>query len=61
VAPNDTEEGRKANRRVDVYVWGLVDQSKIETEEVQRRRLRETGTTEAPLLPISPQELEELR
>ncbi len=61
VAPNDTEEGRKANRRVDVYVRGLVDQSKIETEEVQRRRLRETGTTEAPLLPISPQELEELR
>ncbi|HOV60482.1 MAG TPA: flagellar motor protein MotB [Candidatus Hydrogenedentes bacterium] len=61
VAPNATEEGRKANRRVDIYVRGLVDKTKIETEEVQRRRQQETGTTEAPLLPISPRELEELR
>jgi len=61
VAPNATEEGRKANRRVDIYVRGLVDKTKIETEDVQRRRLQETGTTEAPLLPISPRELEELR
>lgn len=61
VAPNDTEEGRKANRRVDIYVRGLVDKTKIETEEVQRKRLRETGSPEAPLLPISPRELEELR
>ncbi|HPO30428.1 MAG TPA: flagellar motor protein MotB [Candidatus Hydrogenedentes bacterium] len=61
VAPNATEEGRKANRRVDIYVRGRVDKTKIETEDVQRRGLQETGTTEAPLLPISPRELEELR
>lgn len=61
VAPNTTEEGRRANRRVDIYVRGLVDKTRIETEDVQRRRLRETGTTEAPLLPISPRELEDLR
>lgn len=30
VAPNDTEEGRSANRRVDIYIRGLVDRERIE-------------------------------
>ena len=30
-APNDTEEGRRANRRVEVYVRGLVDRQKLDS------------------------------
>lgn len=30
VAPNDTEEGRVANRRVDVYIRGLVNRDRVE-------------------------------
>lgn len=35
VAPNTTEEGRTANRRVDIYVRGLLTQS--ETEDLRER------------------------
>ncbi len=59
VASNLTQEGREANRRVDIFVRGLVDQSKMETLEESMRRL---GGPEIPeALPVSPRELEELR
>jgi chemotaxis protein MotB len=54
-ATNLTEEGRRANRRVEIYVRGLVDKSKIESlaEGVEERG-------EAPP-PITPQGYDALR
>jgi len=59
VATNATEEGRQANRRVELYVRGLVDKSRMEGLEGPVEGV-ETG---APLerIPLSPWELEELR
>jgi hypothetical protein len=30
LASNNTDEGRRANRRVEIYVRGLVDKQKLE-------------------------------
>ena len=59
VALNDTEAGRRANRRVELYVRGLVDQDKIEALEPGPDAFGETRPTR--LLPLSPQELDEVR
>ena len=56
-ATNATEEGRIANRRVEIFVRGLVDPSTIES-------LGElpSGLEESPAFdPLSPQEFNELR
>lgn len=59
VATNETEEGRAANRRVEIYVRGLLDKNKLnrllqglETDPLQGPRTE---------LPLSPADLEELR
>lgn len=59
MASNTTAEGRRANRRVDVFVRGLVDESTMDKLEESMRRL---GAPEIPdQLPVSPRELDELR
>lgn len=59
VATNTTIEGQQANRRVELYVRGLVDQSRMEGLEGRGSE----GVTGAPAeqIPASPRELEELR
>lgn len=58
LATNNTEEGRNANRRVEIFVRGLVDKTRVES-------LREglaTPGMEAPAAPaVSPRELNTLR
>ncbi len=58
LATNNTEEGRNANRRVEIFVRGLVDKTRVES-------LREglaTPGVEAPAAPaVSPRELNTLR
>jgi len=58
VATNATEEGRAANRRVELYVRGLVDQRRMESLEASPGE-----AAGAPLgtVPVSPRELEEFR
>ncbi len=59
LATNDTEEGRTANRRVELYVRGLVDQSKIDS--LRGGAGDPLGPTSPQELPITPSELNELR
>ena len=59
IATNSTEEGRSANRRVEIYVRGLLDKQKLNTllqgmETDEPEEERET-------LPLSPRELDDLR
>jgi len=59
LATNNTEEGRRANRRVEIYVRGLVDRSRMES---LREEMRSLGGPDAPAaLPVSPRELDEMR
>lgn len=59
LATNDSPEGRAANRRVELYVRGLVNKNKL---EALRGLEDEPGMEPAPLeLPIAPRELEGLR
>jgi len=58
VATNATEEGRNANRRVEIYVRGLVDRRKIELLQGESETLEES---EAPGMPVSPRQLTDLR
>ena len=59
LATNDTEEGRAANRRVEIYVRGLLDKNKL------NRLLQGLESGQPPAerrdLPITPLELDELR
>lgn len=58
-ATNDTEEGRRANRRVEIYVRGLVPAGRM---DALRDGSGEVLGPPAPLaLPITPRELSELR
>lgn len=57
MATNETEEGRAANRRVEIYVRGLLDKNKLNT----LLQGIETGQPAREELPISPSELDELR
>jgi chemotaxis protein MotB len=58
-ASNNTEDGRRANRRVEIFVRGLVDKSKIDP---LRERTAVPGGSESPAAAaISPRELTELR
>jgi chemotaxis protein MotB len=50
IAPNDTEEGRVANRRVEVYVRGLIDRSKIRQLEKGLRTLENKAASPEPML-----------
>lgn len=59
MATNDTEEGRRTNRRVEIYVRGLVDTGRMDA-------LRDgSGAALGPpapvALPVSPRELVDLR
>lgn len=59
LASNTTEEGRRANRRVEIFVRGLVDKSKMDS-------LRETGVLpveedSTSATAISPREFNDLR
>lgn len=58
VATNDTADGRRANRRVEIYVRGLVDHERVESLFERGRR---PSWDAGPLLPLSPRELEEMR
>jgi len=59
LATNETEEGRAANRRVEIYVRGLLDKNNL------NRLLQGLDTGRAPAdpfdLPITPTEYDELR
>lgn len=59
IATNETEEGRAANRRVEIYVRGLLDKNKL------NRLLQglENGQTpeQRSDLPLSPADLDDLR
>lgn len=59
IATNATEEGRAANRRVEIYVRGLLDKDKLNT------LLQGLDTEGAPEqrdeLPLSPGDLDDLR
>ena len=58
-ASNNTEEGRRANRRVEVFVRGLVDKSKI--DPLRERTAVPDGSESPAAEAISPRELTELR
>ena len=59
MATNTTPEGRATNRRVEIFVRGLIDKSTIES---LRGEMETLGGPEVPmLLPISPAELEPMR
>lgn len=49
MAPNDTDEGRAANRRVDVYIRGLVDRDRVEA--IDERFESMGGTGQQPVTP----------
>lgn len=59
LATNETEEGRAANRRVEIYVRGLLDKNKL------NRLLQGLDTGQPPPepyeLPLTPAEYDELR
>ncbi len=59
IATNSTVEGRTANRRVEIYVRGLLDKKKLNT----LLQGLETGTTRdrEVSIPLSPRELYNLR
>jgi len=59
IATNSTPEGRAANRRVEIYVRGLLDKDKLNA----LLQGMETGTRGERLtdLPLSPRELNDLR
>ena len=59
VATNATQEGRRENRRVELYVRGLVDQKKIEILKEGLERLE--GVESRTTFPLSPGELDTLR
>jgi chemotaxis protein MotB len=59
LATNATPEGRSANRRVEIYVRGLVEKSKIEPLREKFSGL--TGLETPSRIPTSPEHLEELR
>jgi hypothetical protein len=59
LATNDTDEGRAANRRVEIYVRGLLDKQKL-------NRLLQSIKTDPDAeqredLPVSPADLDNLR
>lgn len=58
LATNATEEGRNANRRVEVYVRGLIDKRKMEAIQGDFDALEDSGMPD-PV--ISPRQLNELR
>lgn len=59
IATNSTPEGRAANRRVEIYVRGLLDKNKLDT--LLQRMEAEGPPERATGLPLSPRELDELR
>lgn len=52
-APNDSEAGRQANRRVEIYVRGFVDESKV-----NKGQGAESMAPEEALLPLDAESLE---
>ncbi len=59
MATNDTLEGRRANRRVEIFVRGLVDKKKLQP---LFDTVDQYDTFEPPeYLPVSPRELNDLR
>lgn len=59
IATNDTEEGRAANRRVEIYVRGLLDKQKL-NRLLQGIESDQPGTQREDL-PVSPADLDNLR
>lgn len=59
IATNSTPEGRSANRRVEIYIRGLLDKNRLNT----LLQGMETGAQDERLvdLPLSPTELNDLR
>lgn len=59
LATNTTEAGRQANRRVEIFVRGLVKKSRMESLEESFEDLSGSATPEE--VPVSPRELNGLR
>ena len=59
IATNTTLEGRTANRRVEIYVRGLMDRNKL--NNLIQNLEPETPSNERVELPLTPRELDDLR
>jgi chemotaxis protein MotB len=59
IATNDTEEGQTANRRVEIYVRGLLDKQKL--DRLLQDMKSETDLEQREDLPLSPSDLDNLR
>jgi len=59
IATNDTEEGRAANRRVEIYVRGLLDKQKL--DRLLQGMKSDLDPEQREDLPLSPSDLDNLR
>jgi len=59
MASNETESGRVANRRVEIYVRGLVDKERVRS--LEGGELGEGGAVNRVLDPVGPSDLESVR
>lgn len=59
IATNDTDEGRAANRRVEIYVRGLLDKQRL--DRLLQGMKAEMNLEQREELPLSPSDLDNLR
>lgn len=59
IATNDTQEGRAANRRVEIYVRGLLDKNRL--DRLLQGMKEDQNLQQRVDLPVSPADLDNLR